>query len=202
MTKNNAFKKTVRAYMETHSLNYAEARKILDEESYLQGTGSITLIVGRSGNGKTIALREMLKTQTLATAVLLGKPDEDIDYVRGGTAHRFAALKSSQDIQTLVEQKKYSLFAINDIDSYYYDHSDVKDYLLDLIPRRADLILTLQVGPDITDDLDKLLDYFDRMELSREKLSKRVTLIRKAYIAEPHFLSNRKNRFKVADYHL
>lgn len=199
MTQNNAFKKTVRAYMETHNLSYAAARKIVDEESYLQGTGSITLIVGHSGAGKTIAFREMLQNQTIPTAILLGH-EQDISYVRGEATHHLEILQNKQNLQNLVKQKKYSLFAIDDIG--YYDGSPDEGYILDALPRRADLILTFQVRSQIADDVVKLLECFDSMELSREKLSKRVNLIRKAYIAEPHFLSNRKNRFQVADYHL
>ena len=80
MTKNNAFKKTVRSYMEEHNLSYKAARAIVDEESYLQGTGAITLIIGGTGTGKTIQFRELLKSQPLPTAVILAH-QEDIDYV-------------------------------------------------------------------------------------------------------------------------
>lgn len=206
MTQNNAFKKTIRAYMETHNISYTEARKILDEESYLQGTGSITLIVGRSGSGKTMELLEMLKSQTAPTAVL---PAHEQEMYSGGTTYYQEPLKSKKALQDLADQKKYSLFAIDGID--WYTHTG-ETYFLDALPRRADLILTIQFNP--IDDISEALDFLDRMELSREKLSQRVKLVKHATDYLPFEFSKkpvdvvknlidvRKNRFQVAEYHL
>lgn len=200
MTQNNAFKKTIRAYMETHNLSYTEARKILDEESYMQGTGSITLIVGGSGAGKTMTFREILRTQTLTTAVLLVH-EQEIDYV-GPTHHFLDVLEGKSQLKELVEQKKYSQFAIDSISGVDSWHPEGNSYLLDDLPRKADLILTIQCGPDIANDVVKLLNHLDNMELSRDKLSKRVKLIKQAYRIDYRPFGLSKNRFQVADYYL
>jgi ABC-type cobalamin/Fe3+-siderophores transport system ATPase subunit len=200
MTKNNAFKKTIRAYMETHNLSYTAARKILDEEAYLKGTGAITLIVGATGTGKTITLREMLKTQTLPTAVLVVH-EQEIDYV-GPTHHFLDVLEGKSQLQNLVEEKKYSQFAIDSISGADIWHPEGENYLLDDLPRKADLILTIQCGPDMANDIEKILGYLDSMKLSREKLSKRVKLVRQAYRIDYRPFGLPNNRFHVADYHL
>lgn len=210
MTKNNAFKKTVRSYMEEHNLSYTAAHKMLDEESYLQGTGSITLIVGPTGTGKTIVFRELLKTQTLSTAVLLAH-EEEINYV--GTTHRTETLQpkfydyspriphldnnhAKQTIQKLVAQKKYSLFAI---DGLGYIANQGEAHLLDTLPSRADLILTFQFSP--YPEIEDALDHLDRMNLSQNRLSKRVKLI-KHLSRNDRLPYGDKNRYQVVDYYL
>lgn len=212
MTKNNAFKKTVRAYMETHNLSYAEAHKIVDEESYLQGTGSITLIIGGTGTGKTIQFRELLKNQSLPTAVILAH-QEDIDYVRTthyvetapyltdkyGSRLRVDGTQAKKDFQKLVKQKKYSTFAIDGID--YYAHQGEK-YLLDTLPRKADLILTLQFHVTGEDLISEALERLDDMELSRQRLSQRVKVIKNTTLDAYDISKRRNDRFRVTDYPL
>lgn len=215
MTKNNAFKKTIRSYMEEYNVSYTAARKILDEESYLQGTGAITLIVGGTGTGKTIQFRELLKSQALPAAVILAH-QEDIDYIK--TTHyveslpyltnehrirlRVDALQNKKNLQNLVNQKKYSTFALDGID-YLANQGD--KHLLDILPRKADLILTFQFHPIEADydgeaSVGETLDHLDNMNLSREKLSNRVKLIKHTTLDSYDRSKSRKDRFRVTDY--
>lgn len=212
MTKNNGFKKTIRAYMETYNVSYSEARKSVDEVSYLQGTGSITLIIGGSGTGKTIQLRELLKNQSLLTAVILA-PHEDIDSFR--TTHYVEsvphlidevgrhlcvdAIQAKKNFQNLVDQKKYSTFAIDGID--YLAHQGEK-YLLDTFPRKADLILTFQFHVAGEDFIAEVLERLDDAELSRQRLSQRVKVIKNTTLDTYDVSKNREDRFSVRDYYL
>lgn len=215
MTKNNAFKKNVRAYMEDHNISYAEARKIVDEESYLQGTGAITLIIGGTGTGKTIQFREILKNQLIPTAVILAH-QEDIDYVKTThyvetlpyltNEHRIRlsvdAFQTKKNFQNLVNQKKYSTFSLDGID---FCANQGEKYLLDIFPRKADLILTFQFHPaelDSADSVGEALDRLDSMNLSREKLNNRVKLIKHTVLDSYDLSKRREERFRVTDYHL
>lgn len=212
MTKNNAFKKNVRAYMEIHNVSYAEARKIVDEESYLQGTGAITLIVGGTGTGKTIHLRELLKEQTLTTAVIVAH-QEDIDYIKTthyvesvphltdkyGSSLHVDTLQAKKNFQNLVKQKKYSTFAIDGID--YFAHHGEK-FLLDTFPRKADLILTFQFHVAGEDFISEVLERLDDAELSRQRLSQRVKVIKNTTLDAYDVSRSREDRFRVTDYYL
>lgn len=217
MTKNNAFKKTVRSYMEEHNLSYSAARKVIDEESYLQGTGAITLIIGGTGTGKTIQFRELLRNQPLPTAVILAH-QEDIGYIKtthyveslpylsreNGIRLRVDALQTKKNLQNLVNQKKYSTFALDGID---YLANQGENYLLDILPLKSDLILTFQFHPIEADyageaSVGEALDHLDNMNLSREKMSNRIKLIKHTTLDSYDRSKSRKDRFRVTDYPL
>lgn len=217
MTKNNAFKKTVRSYMEEHSLSYSAARKMLDEESYLQGTGAITLVIGGSWSGRTIQFSELLKQQDNETAVFLAHKEnlEDIDtphtieilpysYRNDGSRDRIDVLQAKKSFQNLVDQKLYSTIAIEGID--YCAHQGQKNFL-DVIPNRTDLILSFQFHPakfDTTDEnfIEDALERLDDMELSHRKLSKRVKVIQHTTVDASDLSKSWKDRLNVKEYRL
>jgi hypothetical protein len=216
MTKNNGFKKTIRAYMEAHNLTYSEARKILDEESYLQGTGAITLVIGGTWSGRTIQFSKSISHQRHDTAVFLAHAEDLEDIItdhrieilpvllrEDGSRERIDVVQAKKDLRNLVDQKIYSTIAIEGID-YCVNHRQ-KNFL-DVLPSRADLILSFTFHPAKVHTTDEefileVLERLDSMELSHKKLSKRVKVIQ--HTTDTHDTSKRwADRLNVREYRI
>ena len=115
---------------------------------------------------------------------------------------RVDALQTKKNFQNLVDQKKYSTFSLDSID---FCANQGGKYLLDIFPRKADLILTFQFHPvevDSEDSVGEALEHLDSMNLSREKLSNRVTLIKHTTLDSYDFSKSQNDRFRVTDYPL
>jgi ATPase subunit of ABC transporter with duplicated ATPase domains len=187
--------------MDSHNVSYTAARKILDEESYLQGTGSVTLIIGATGVGKTTALKKLLSSQTmLPTAVLTAHKEELASF----NSSFVGVLKSKEHLQKLATEKKYSQYAIDDLGELLY-MIDEPEYLLDSLPQKADLIITLYSSRSMQhESVEDILHRFDALKLSKDSLSQRVKLIKHITMDDRFWGYDRgfRDRVQITDYHL
>lgn len=153
--------------------------------------GAITVIMGNSGEGRTLWLREFINSSAVPTALLT---TNFVELVRIESPHYAELLTEVPDyssnperVRKWVAEGRFERFAIDDLRTFMQVFKD-ELYPLDLFPSGAEIIIAVEQPESL------ILDHFDPLKLSRRKLSDRVMVLKQVishYDVESNTYSHR-----------
>lgn len=137
--------------------------------------GAITVIMGNSGEGRTLWLREFINSSAVPTALLT---TNFVELVRIESPHYAELLTELPDyssnperVRKWVAEGRFERFAIDDLKTFMQVFKD-EPYPLDLFPSTAQIIIVVEQPESL------ILDHFDSLKLSTRKLSDRVMVLK------------------------